>query len=110
MGVVYVNGLRGQKKNAEEGMKMLKRAAASGRVEAIKNIAVVYKDGIGIKASPADALKWYVIAEKCGYPSEALSAVTGDLRKKLSKEQQEKAELDADAWIKVTLTSLPARN
>jgi TPR repeat protein len=110
MGVVYMNGLRGQKKNAEEGMKMLKMAASSGRVEAIKNIAVVYKDGIGIKASPADALKWYVIAEKCGYPAEALSAVTGDLRKKLSKEQQKKAESEADAWIKATFTALPARN
>jgi TPR repeat protein len=100
MGLVYMNGLRGQEKNTDEGMKMLKIAASSGSVEAMKNIAVVYKDGIGVKASPSEALKWYVIAEKCGYPPEALSDVTGGLRARLTAEQQKKAESDADAWIK----------
>jgi TPR repeat protein len=100
MGLVYLSGLRGQKQNTDEGMKMLKAAASSGNVDAMKNIAVVYKDGIGLKASPPEALKWYVIAEKCGYPAEALSVVTADLRKKLSAEQQRKAERDADEWIK----------
>lgn len=106
MGLVYLNGLRGQKKNAEEGMKMLKVAASAGNSEAMKNLAVVYKDGIGIKASPQEALKWYVIAEKCGYPAEALSAITEDLRKKLSAEQQKRAETDADAWIRSAVAAL----
>jgi TPR repeat protein len=100
MGIVYLNGLRGQKKNPAEGLRMLTIAALSGEVEAMKNIAVVYKDGMGVKASPHDALKWYVIAEKCGYPKEALSAATSELRKKLPGAQQKKAESEADAWIK----------
>jgi TPR repeat protein len=100
MGLVYLNGLRGQKKDALEGLRMLKIAASSGGVEAMKNIAVVYKDGIGVQASPSDALKWYVIAEKCGYPAEALAAVTAELRKKLPRGRQREAELEADAWIK----------
>jgi TPR repeat protein len=108
MGLVYLNGLRGQKQNTQEGMKLLKAAASAGSVEAMKNIAVVYKDGIGIAASPTDALKWYVIAEKCGYPAEALSAVTAELRKKLSGEQQKRAETDADAWIKSAIAALNA--
>ena len=99
MGLVYLNGLRGRKKDPTEGIKMLKAAAAAGNAEAMKNMAVVYKDGIGTPASPVNSLKWYVIAEKCGYPAEALSAVTAELREKLSPEQQRKAESEADAWI-----------
>jgi TPR repeat protein len=106
MGLVYLNGLKGQEKNATEGMKMLKIAASSGSVEAMKNIAVVYKDGIGIKASPSTALKWYLIAEKCGYPVEALSEAIGGLRKQLTGEQQKKMESEADVWIKDTRAAL----
>jgi TPR repeat protein len=109
MGLVYLNGLRGQKQNAEEGMKMLKVAAAAGNAEAMKNIGVVYKDGIGIAASPREALKWYMIAEHFGYPAEALSAVTAELRGKLSEEQQKGAKSDADAWIRSTITLLNRR-
>ncbi|MDR1021400.1 MAG: sel1 repeat family protein [Synergistaceae bacterium] len=99
MGLVYLNGLRGQKKDPSEGMKMLNIAVSAGNVEAMKNIAVVYKDGLGVKASPAEALKWYTIAEKCGYPAQALSAVKSDLSAKLTGEQRKKAESDADAWL-----------
>jgi TPR repeat protein len=99
MGLTYLNGLKGRKKDPEEGMRMLKVAAAAGNAESMKNMAVIYKDGIGTPASPVNALKWYVIAEKCGYPAEALTAVVGELRKKLSSEQQRRAEAEADAWI-----------
>jgi TPR repeat protein len=108
MGLVYLNGLKGHKKDAGEGMKMLKVAAAAGNVEAMKNIAVVYKDGLGIEASPRDALKWYVIAEKCGYPREALSEIVEGLRKNLPAAQQKQAESDADAWIKDARAALAA--
>ncbi|MDR3331507.1 MAG: sel1 repeat family protein [Synergistaceae bacterium] len=108
MGLVYLNGLRGYKKDAGEGLRMLKVAASSGNVEAMKNIAVVYKDGMGTLSSPPEALKWYVIAEKCGYPAEALSAVTAELRKKLSGDEQKKAETEADAWISAARAAVSA--
>jgi hypothetical protein len=69
----------------------------------MKNIAVVYKDGREIKASAIDALKWYLIAEKCGYPTEGLEDVKGELRKKLKKAELTKAETDADEWIKAAV-------
>jgi TPR repeat protein len=100
MGLVYLNGANGEKPDGDKGLVMLKIAAEAGNVEAMKNIAVVYKDGIAVKASPADALKWYLIAEKCGFPKEGLEDVTGELKKKLNKEQQKKAETEADAWVK----------
>jgi TPR repeat protein len=109
MGVVWLNGLRGQKKDEREGMRMLEIAASSGVVEAMKNIAVVYKEGIGVEASPSDALKWYVIAEKCGYPAEALSDVVAETRKNLSGAEQKKAEQAADAWIKDVIAAAPRR-
>ena len=100
MGLVYLNGTNGEPKDGNKGLSMLKIAAEAGNVEAMKNIAVVYKDGIEVQASPLDALKWYIIAEKCGFPKEGLTSVTDKLRKILKKDQQEKAETDADAWIK----------
>jgi TPR repeat protein len=106
MGLVYLNGLRGQQQNADEGMKMLKVAAAAGNPEAMKNMAVVYKDGIGVEASPREALKWYMIAEHFGYPAEALSAVKTELSGKLSEDQRKRAESDADAWTRSTITLL----
>jgi TPR repeat protein len=104
MGLVYLNGTNGEKPDGEKGLVMLKVAAEAGNVEAMKNIAVVYKDGIQTAASPADALKWYLIAEKCGYPKEGLEEVTVELRKKLKNDQKKKAETDAEAWVK-TLTA-----
>jgi TPR repeat protein len=100
MGLVYLNGSNGEPRDGGRGVKMLETAAKGGSVEAMKNLAVVYKDGIEVPASPFDALKWYLIAEKCGYPKDGLAAVTGELRKKLKKDQQKKAETEADAWIK----------
>jgi hypothetical protein len=100
MGLVYLNGANGEKKDGNKGLNMLKIAAEAGNVEAMKNIAVVYKDGIEVQASPYDALKWYLIAEKCGFPKDGLASVTDELRKKLKKDQLKKAETDADAWIK----------
>jgi TPR repeat protein len=99
-GLLCLNGANGQPPDGEKGLNMLKVAAEAGNVEAMKNIAVVYKDGIETKASPYDALKWYLIAEKCGYPKEGLDDVKGELSKKLKKDQLKKAETDADAWIK----------
>jgi TPR repeat protein len=100
MGLVYLNGTNGEPKDGGKGLNMLNIAAEAGNVEAMKNLAVVSKDGIEVPASPLDALKWYIIAEKCGFPKEGLADVTGELRKKLKKDQQQKAETDADAWIK----------
>jgi hypothetical protein len=100
MGLVYLNGTNGEPKNGNKGVSMLEIAAEAGNVEAMKNIAVVYKDGIEVLASPFDALKWYLIAEKCGYPKDGLTGVIDELRKKLKKDQQQKAETEADAWIK----------
>jgi TPR repeat protein len=102
-GLVCLNGANGEKPDGEKGLVMLKIAAEAGNIEAMKNIAVVYKDGIETQASPLDALKWYLIAEKCGYPKEGLDAVKSELQKKLKKDQQKKAEADADAWIKAAV-------
>jgi TPR repeat protein len=99
-GLLCLNGSNGQAPDGTMGLTMLKVAAEAGNVEAMKNIAVVYKDGIQIQASPYDALKWYLIAEKCGYPKEGLADVKGELGKKLKKDQLKKAETEADAWIK----------
>jgi TPR repeat protein len=71
---------------------------------------VVYKDGLGIEASPPEALKWYLIAQKCGYPAEALAEVTADLKRQLSEDQQRKADTDANAWIESARAALSAAN
>jgi TPR repeat protein len=96
-GLLHLNG---DPDKSAKGLDMLKVAAEGGNVEAMKNIAVVYKNGIGIEASPYDALKWYLIAEKCGYPKEGIESMKGELSKQLKKNQLKKAESEANAWIK----------
>ena len=56
-GLVCLNGSGGQARDGAKGLGMLKVAAEAGNVEAMKNIAVVYKDGIEIQASAFDAFK-----------------------------------------------------
>jgi TPR repeat protein len=103
-GLICLNGSIGEPRDGAKGLSMLNVAAEAGNVEAMKNIAVVYKDGIEVKASAFDAMKWYLIAEKCGYPKGGdLEEVKGELRKKLKKDQHKNAETEADAWINAVI-------
>lgn len=98
MGIVYLQGQYGQKQDNGQAMTMFTKAAELGNLEAIKNIAVLYKDGLGVSASPEKSLMWYLIAQKGGYPLDLTNIIT-ELKNGLSESKINKAQADADAWL-----------
>ncbi len=99
LGFVYLSGLLGQKKDESKALAMFTRAADMGNLEAIKNIAVIHKDGLGVKADPARAYTWYLIAARGGYTGEDTSRVLGLLEGSLTPAQTRQAQKEADIWI-----------
>lgn len=99
LGVIYLSGLLEQKKDEKKALAMFIRAADLGNLESMKNIAVMYKDGLGVAADPAKAYSWYLIARRGGYGGEDLVRVIGLLEGSLTAAAAERARKDADEWI-----------
>lgn len=99
LGVIFLQGLLGKKKDEKRAIELFSRSADSGNLEAVKNIAVMYKDGLGQKADPVKAYMWYLIARKGGYPEADVAPVLDTLKSRVTHDQATKAEADADAWI-----------
>ena len=99
LGVLYLRGDLGLTKDPVKAHDMFGKAATLGVVDAMKNIAVLYKDGIGRPASAQKAVVWYTIARKAGYPKELVDSVIDDLSKKLPAAEKKKSEREADEWF-----------
>jgi TPR repeat protein len=99
LGAIWLSGLLGQKKDEKKALSMFMKAADLGNLEAIKNIAVMHKDGIGTKADPAAAYTWYLIARRGGYAGEDIARMLGLLEGSLTPAQTQKAQKDADIWL-----------
>jgi TPR repeat protein len=107
LGVIYSKGALGQKQNLKLALNLFLQAAEKGNPEAMKNIAVLFKNGFNGKPNPVKALKWYAIARDCGYSSPDLTAVTDALRQGMTPEQIAAAETEAAAWLKRPLEQAP---
>lgn len=98
---VYLKGLFGQKENAAAAREWFGKSAEKGHMEAMKNLAVMLKDGIGGKANLEAALRWYLIAQKGGLQAGDLQKTIDDVKGRLQKAQIKKAEQEANAWLTV---------
>jgi TPR repeat protein len=99
LGVIFLHGLLGQKQDGSEALKRFLQAAEQGNLEAVKNIAVIFRDGLGQPANAATALKWFLIAQKGGYPAPDLPEVIASLQRGLKPDLVSFAEGQADQWI-----------
>ena len=99
LGVISLSGLLGQKKDEKKALAMFIKGADLGNLESMKNIAVLYKDGLGVTADPAKAYSWYLIARRGGYSGDDLARVLGLLEGTLSAAAVERARKDAESWI-----------
>jgi len=99
LAAIYLNGLFGQTVDQKKAFDLLTKSADQGHVESMKNLAVMYKDGIGRKADSASALRWYLIAQKGGYNAQDLPTVIDGLKKGLKPAQVKQAETDASKWV-----------
>ncbi|GHU05178.1 hypothetical protein FACS1894205_4700 [Alphaproteobacteria bacterium] len=99
LGAIILTGLLGQKKDEKRALSLFTRAAEAGNIDAVRNIAAMYKDGVGAKADPGAAYTWYSIARRGGYTGEDVIRMLGLLEGSLSQAQLQKAQKDAEAWI-----------
>lgn len=99
LGVVYLQGLLDQTVNTDKALEMFTKSADLGNTEAMKNVAVIYKSGLGRKADSGKALQWYLIAQKAGYQAEGIQGLVDELKKTMKPGQITQAETDAEAWI-----------
>jgi TPR repeat protein len=98
LAAVYLNGLFGQPKDAAAALAWFRKGAEHGNLTAMKNLAVMHKDGAGGRADPAEALRWYLSARKCGLWARDLDAAIGTLKQQCAPAQVKKAEVESDAW------------
>ena len=99
LGAIYLSGLLGQKRDEKKALDMFVWGANLGSLEAVKNIAVMYKDGLGVQADPAAAYTWYLIARRGGYAGEDLGRMLGLLEGSLDMADIAKARKDANTWM-----------
>lgn len=99
LGVIAFEGNYGQPKDQAKAFDYFSRAAEMGNAEAMKNLAVFYRDGIGRQADPAQELKWYALARLAGYPAPPLNAAMEKVKGLMTEEQVQKVEADAQAWV-----------
>lgn len=98
-GVSLLYGQNGVKKDGAAAIKTLQKSAETGNLESAKNLGVVFRDGIETKANPSEALKWYLIAKKAGYPEQAIDGVIQDLQQKVGQKQGSAMEKQAEEWV-----------
>jgi len=99
LGVIYLQGRLDQPLDTDKALEMFLKSAELGNAEAMKNIAVMYKNGLGRKQDPAQALRWYLIAAKAGYKAEGLEGLIGEMKTALTPEQVKAQEEAADKWL-----------
>jgi TPR repeat protein len=99
MGVIAFEGTHGQAKDNDKAFAYFTRAAEMGNAEAMKNLAVFYRDGLGRPADPVQELKWYALARLAGYSAPQLNAAMEKVKGLMTPEQVQKVEGEAQAWI-----------
>lgn len=99
LGVIYFEGRAGQAKDEGKAFTMFSRAAELGNAEAMKNLAVFYRDGLGRPADPPEELKWYTLARRAGFPAGAVDAAIQQVSEKLGPDATKKVEETVEAWI-----------
>ncbi|MDL2260610.1 sel1 repeat family protein [Deltaproteobacteria bacterium OttesenSCG-928-K17] len=99
LGVIYLQGMLNEKKDLNKALQMFTRSAELGNSEAMKNIAVMYNNGLGRQADPAAALTWYLIAQKAGYQPESIVGLINEIKGKLTPEQVKNSEGAAANWV-----------
>ena len=99
LGLINFEGLYGQPKDSAKAFDWFSRSAEMGYGEAMKNLAVFYRDGIGRPKDPAQELKWYALARLGGYPAGPLNAAIEQVKSGMTEAQVQAVEDEARAWV-----------
>lgn len=99
LGVISFEGTYGQPKDPAKAFDWFSRSSEMGNGEAMKNLAVFYRDGIGRPADAGQELKWYALARLAGYPAEPLNAAIEKVKEGMTEDQVNAVEAEAKAWV-----------
>lgn len=99
LGLIAFEGSYGQKKDPTKAFEWFTQSANDGNAEAMKNLAVFYRDGIGRAKNPSEELKWYALARLAGYPAPPLNNAMEKVKSGMSEDQVNAVESQARAWL-----------
>lgn len=99
LGVISFEGRYGQAKDDDKAFEWFQKSSDLGNGEAMKNLAVFYRDGIGRLADPQQELKWYALARLAGYPPAAMNPAIDKVREELTEEEIAETEKEAQEWV-----------
>lgn len=99
LGVIYLNGLFGQKTDHKRALNFFIKGSDNGSIDSIRNLAVMFKTGNGVKEDPIKAYKWFIIAHRGGYAGNEVTTSLEEYESSLSTTQLEKGMKEADDWI-----------
>ena len=99
LAVLHLNGGKSVPKNGARAVDLFAQAAERGNAEAMKNLGVMFRDGIEYQASKVLALKWFLIARGSGYPAVELQPVIADLTAAMRESDIALAESGARDWF-----------
>jgi len=99
LGLLYLQGLGDLTADAGKARQALQRGAELADPEALKNLAVMFKEGWGGPADPAQALKWYLAAREAGWSEGDLKETLAELESRVGAQAARDAEAEARAWL-----------
>ncbi len=100
LGVIHFEGNFGLARDTGKAHDWFLKSAELGSGEAMKNLAVFYRDGVDRPADPGQELKWYALARLAGYPAGPLNVAIEEVKKKMTEADIAKIEAEAQAWVK----------
>ena len=100
LGLVYMSGLYGQPKDTSVALDWFIYGADQGSLDSMANIAAYFDEATPVTVNLGKALKWYLIIQKLGVQNENVNARVTALNKKMSQQQKNTADKEAEDWLK----------
>gem|GEM_PF-1449243 len=106
LGLLYLEGAGNLAADGEKARQALQRGADLGDAEALKNLAVMHRQGWGGPQNSAEALKWYLAAREAGW--QGGEEVLTTLKAEIGPQAAQKAEAEAKTWLESRKPAGPA--
>jgi TPR repeat protein len=99
LGAIYLQGILDQPRDPARAFEMFMKSAELGNPEAMKNVAVIFRSGLGRPPDQVQALRWYLTAQAAGYQNQGFEDLLDEIRKGLRPEDLKRAEGESKKWL-----------
>ena len=108
LGRLYLEGAGDLAADSGKARQALMRGAELLDPEAMKNLGVLFRQGLDGPADPAQALKWFLAAREAGWQDENLEATIAKLEGELDHKAVSAAKAEAKAWLEEHQAAKPS--